>query len=288
MPPLDPFAGLLSELIETGRVPRSRIGKPARRRLEPLFAAEALKEERSGAGAVVVVRNREVLIAFVARCYPSGLEQPVLPNGAGPRAASLMAYGDTKASGEGLDREIVLVRGFGAATGTILSRTVDIGAVTREMGCAAFVLSEKDRPGLEGVVALIEGPEVFLDFERTGIKADIAILYNGRISNRMIEWLASPEMAKASFLHCPDYDPVGLDEFARAERALGDRIRLHIPENIEELFAASRNVKIIEDNAAIKYRLAANPNEEIQKVLRLIDRYGVALEQEGLLAMGAR
>ncbi len=283
MPPLDPFAGLLSELIETGRVPRSRIGKPARRRLEPLFAAEVLKEERSGTGAVVVVRNREVLIAFAARCYPSGLDQPVLPNGAGPRAASLMAYGDTKASGKGLDREIVLVRAFGAATGTILGRTVELGAVTREMGCAAFVLSEKDRPGFEGVMALIEGPEVFLDFERTGIKADIAILYNGRISNRMIEWLASPEMAKASFLHCPDYDPVGLDEFARAERALGNRVRLYIPENIEELFAASRNVKIIEDNAAIKYRLAANPNNQIQQILRLIDRHGVGLEQEAIL-----
>ncbi|MBZ0131033.1 MAG: hypothetical protein K8F53_00305 [Rhodocyclaceae bacterium] len=283
MPPLDPFAGLLSELIKSGRVPRSRIGKPARRRLKPLFAAEALKEERSGAGAVVVVRNREVLVAFAARCYPGGLDQPASPSDAGPRAASLMAYGDTKASGEGLDREIVLIRAFGAATGTILGRTVELGAVTREMGCAAFVLSEKDRPGFEGVMALIEGPEVFLDFERTGIKADIVILYNGRISNRMIEWLASPEMAKASFLHCPDYDPVGLDEFARVERALGDRIRLYIPEKIEELFAASRNVKIIEDNAAIKYRLAAHPNVGIQNVLRLIDRYGVGLEQEVLL-----
>ncbi len=282
MPPLDPFAGLLSELIKSGRVPRSRIGKPARRRLEPLFAATALKEERSGAGAVIVVRNREVLTAFAARCYPNGLEQ-LDSSSAGPRAASLMAYGDTKASGEGLDREIVLVRGFGVATGTILGRTVDIGAVTREMGCAAFVLSERDRPGLEGVVALIEGPEVFLDFERTDIKADIIILYNGRISCRMIEWLASPEMAKALFLHCPDYDPVGLDEFARAKRALGDRVRLYIPENIEDLFAASRNVKIVEDNAAIKYRLAAHHNNQIQQILRLIDRYGVGLEQEAIL-----
>lgn len=282
MPPLDPFAGLLSELIKSGRVPRSRIGKPARRRLEPLFAATALKEERSGAGAVIVVRNREVLTAFAARCYPNGLEQ-LDSSSAGPRAASLMAYGDTKASGEGLDREIVLVRGFGVATGTILGRTVDIGAVTREMGCAAFVLSERDRPGLEGVVALIEGPEVFLDFERAGIKADITILYNGRISGRMIEWFASPEMEKASFLHCPDYDPVGLDEFARAQRVLGDRIRLYIPENIETLFAASRNAKIIEDNAVIKYRLAAHPNNQIQQILQLIDRHGVGLEQEAIL-----
>lgn len=283
MPPLDPFARLLSDLIGAGQVPKSRIGKPARRRLEPLFAADTLKEERSGAGAVVVVRNREVLIAFAARCYPSGLEQPASPNGTGPRATSLMAYGDTKASGEGLDREIVLIRAFGAATGTILGRTVDIGTVTRRMGCAAFVLPEKDRPCFEGVVALIEGPEVFLDFERTDIKADIIILYNGRISCRMIEWLASPEMAKALFLHCPDYDPVGLDEFARAKRALGDRVRLYIPENIEDLFAASRNVKIVEDNAAIKYRLAAHHNNQIQQILRLIDRYGVGLEQEAIL-----
>ncbi len=282
MPPLDPFARLLSDLIGAGQVPKSRIGKPARRRLEPLFAATALKEERSGAGAVIVVRNREVLTAFAARCYPNGLEQ-LDSSSAGPRAASLMAYGDTKASGEGLDREIVLVRGFGVATGTILGRTVDIGAVTREMGCAAFVLSERDRPGLEGVVALIEGPEVFLDFERAGIKADIIILYNGRISGRMIEWFASPEMEKASFLHCPDYDPVGLDEFARAQRVLGDRIRLYIPENIETLFAASRNAKIIEDNAVIKYRLAAHPNNQIQQILRLIDRHGVGLEQEAIL-----
>lgn len=280
-PPLDAFAGLLAELIEVGRVSRSRISARARRKLAPLFVAEALIEERSGAGLAIIVDKPEVLTRFAAHQYPNGL-MATTQGGFGPRTASLHGHADTKAGG-GLDREVVVLRAFGDTTISLREGKVNVGALTRQLGCAAFVLDESDYPILVGTVAVVENPEFFFDFERSGVVVDAAILANGRMSARLIGWLASDALAQAQILHCGDYDPVGLDEYVRLRRAAGGRVRLYLPDNLEALFARYRNPSLVENSPAIKHKLGASDDPEVRYVLELIKRFDGGLEQEALL-----
>lgn len=278
---LDAFAGLLAEMMEVGRVPCSRVSARARRDLAPLYAANALREERSGAGQAVIVDKPEVLARYVARKYPNGLTVTT-QDGFGPRTASVHGYADTKAGG-GLDREVVVLRAFGDTTISFRGNVINVGALTRQLGCAAFVLDEVDYPVLVGIVAVVENPEFFFDFERSGVVADTAILASGRMSARLIGWLASNALAQAQILHCGDYDPVGLAEYVRLKRAAGERARLYLPDNLETLFARYRNPSLVENSPAIKHKLGTSNDPDVLYVLELIKRFDGGLEQEALL-----
>ena len=103
------LAKLLDTLLTEGSVPLSLFSASARAALSPQLAAGILQEERSGAGARVVVRNKPVLAAFAAQLFPSGLN--TAPKGDTPRATAVGYYRDAKAAGATV-AEPVLIRAF--------------------------------------------------------------------------------------------------------------------------------------------------------------------------------
>jgi hypothetical protein len=108
---------------------------------------------------------------------------------------------------------------------------------------------------------------------------------HGRISNRVVDWLASTKNSGLSLLHLPDYDPVGLSEFQRLQSRLGDRVVLHIPDDLETRFARYSNPGLLErgNSQAMLARLRLSDSLEIRRVVDLIDHYNAGLEQEALL-----
>lgn len=289
MQPLNSLASLLHQFLTTGEVVRSKISDRAKKDLVKLFDLGALREERRGGGWVVVVANQESLKRFVDRQFPSGLFGEN-DTSAGRRTQSLNRFGDTK-SMPGLDFEFVLLRAFGDAqvTTKISSRTIKVDApeITRQTGCVALTLQDTgdttDLPFLRGNVATVEGPELFYRFDWATVGVSIAILTYGRMSERMLNWVASP-MIDGDLTHFGDYDPVGLDEYRRLkERA--PRATFYIPANLENYFKENKFLKpaLMDKNSALLCRLAEMQDADILTVMDLMRRYGGGVEQEVLL-----
>lgn len=138
--------------------------------------------------------------------------------------------------------------------------------------------------GVTGVMAIVENLEVFWNFEKLKTGAQLAVYAQGRLSGRVLNWLSSPAMAQARIIHCGDYDPVGLDEFLRLKAACPERTELYLPPNLGDLLSryGKRNL-LMGKNAAVLARLRKSQIQDVCRVVELMDRYGVGLEQEILL-----
>lgn len=283
--PLDAFAGLLAELITAGSVQASRVSAKARARLAPLFSAEVLVETRAGAGRRVEVRTLETLAKFISRHYPAGLfADPSANEVLDRRTLALSHYRDTKALG-GLDFEIIEYRLSGKAPLLIGGAAVGRSGVCGDLG--AFVLYDTrtaDRDvRFAGVVATVENPTVLIRYDWEAAGVDLAVATYGRMSRRMIDWLASEPMGDTLVVHYGDYDPVGLSEFCRLEAALGQRASLFIPDQIERLFSQYSDRDLLSRSSGLLPALQQSSNAEVRRVVQLMAVSGGSVEQEALL-----
>jgi len=112
----------------------------------------------------------------------------------------------------------------------------------------------------------------------------MALYAGGRLSGRILNWLGSQSMARAQIIHCGDYDPVGLDEYLRLKGACPERAELFLPANLEVLLSRYGKRELLQgSNGAVLARLRKTEDHEVRRLVRLLDRYGVGLEQEILL-----
>lgn len=278
---VDALAEKLELLLEQGKISCSRLTDRERIRLQSLFDSGVLETRRSGAGQVVVLQSRVALDAYVVKNYPAGLKgsQARLM----PRSKAVAEFRDSKKAQENCS-PMVLLRGFGNCELHIGEEVLPIVHWTKLAGVAA--LCYEDRPWeFSGVLAVVENLEVFQNFEKMGIDAQLALYARGRLSGKILGWLSSPGMAHAEIIHCGDYDPVGLDEYLRIKTACPDRTRLHLPANLEELLSryGNRELLQLDGSAALLARLRKIDDQEVRRVVTLIDQYGVGLEQEALL-----
>ncbi len=289
MQPLNPLASLLHQLLTVGEVASSKITSRASKDLATLLDLGALCEEKRGRGSVVVVANLDSVRRFAERHFPSGLcgEDDTSE---GRRTQSLNRFGDTK-SMPGLDFEFVILRAFGDAqvVTTMLNNKVKIDApeITSQTGCIALTLHDSaditELPQIRGNVATVEGPELFYRFDWASVDVSVAVLTNGRMSDRMLNWVTS-SMIEGALTHFGDYDPVGLDEYRRLkERA--PRVTFYMPEDLESHFKENRFLKpdLMDKSSKLLPRLLQSRDADILKVIDLMRRYGGGVEQEVLL-----
>lgn len=286
--PVDAFAGLLAALQDSGSMPWGRVSGKSKGRLRPLLDAGVLIELRAGAGRAVKVENHETLSRFIAMHYPAGLFVCTEDEeGIDRRAVSLARYRNSKAMG-GLDMEIVEYRLAGTAPiqiGTVSRRASDLVPA----GLGAFVLhdlrpDEFPLPHFAGRVATVENPTVFLSYPWQANNIDMAILTYGRMSKRLIGWLAGSSMAAVTVTHYGDYDPVGLCEFMRLHERLEDRAELFVPENIEALFKQFSDRELLTRSAALLPRLESSKHIDVQRILSIMRNECGGLEHEVLVA----
>lgn len=289
MQPLNSLAGLLHQLITAGEVVRSKISPRSRNELASLYDLGVLREERRGAGWVVVVTNLDSVCRFADRKFPSGLFGEG-DTSEGRRTQSLNRFGNTK-SMPGLDFEFVLLRAFGDAqvVTTTAKRKINIDApeITRQTGCMALTLMDggdgDELPFIRGNVATVEGPELFYRFDWEAVDVSVVILTNGRMSDRLLSWVTSSKI-EGQLIHFGDYDPVGLDEYRRL-RERAPRVRFYLPKNLENHFKANRFLKpeLMDKSSSLLPRLAETNDASILTVIDLMQRYGGGVEQEVLL-----
>ncbi|MCX5791428.1 MAG: hypothetical protein NTY45_04300 [Elusimicrobia bacterium] len=273
------IAKLLKKLLTEGAAPLSMFSVSAKDSLSSQFAADILRIERFGAGSRVVVRNKAVLKIFAARLFPSGLE--IAPAGMS-RATAVGYYRDAKAPGTTVS-EPVLLRAFNKAVFERNGEVFPAAEFSLKYGVASFLLAEPPFWGYSGTLAIVENLESFLHFEKMNIAADAAAYAGGKMSGRIIAWFASAEMAKCSFLHCGDYDPVGIAEYLRLKAACGARVKLHIPANIEDLFKKFGKRGLLSDSEAVLRRLRSTKDPDALRIIELMNTCNTGLEQEILL-----
>jgi hypothetical protein len=277
---VDALAEKLFFLVTEGNLAWSRLTDRDRSRLQSLFETEVLTVERSGAGKKVVVKNLKALDAFVQRFYPSGLlgrSETLLP-----KSRAVAELRDSKKARE-IGPLMMLLRGFGKCQLRAAEEVLEIARWTELAGVAAVCLDGREWE-YSGDLAVVENLEVFWNFEKLKAGAQLAIYAQGRLSGRILSWLASPAMMQARIIHCGDYDPVGLDEYLRLKAACGERAALYLPPNLEELMSRYGKRALLQgSNASILARLRKTEDQEVQRIVKMIDRYGVGLEQEVLL-----
>jgi hypothetical protein len=278
----DPLARLLRRLLADGSIPRTQCSARARTALQSLFDAGTLRQARKGGGLIIEVIAPGAVADFYRTRYPAA----DTPLAGPPRALAAARLRNAKRMAR-TDREPVLLRAFRPLGCTDGQNRCDLQVPTDQTGAACLVLA-RDRPwSLEGAIAIVENLECFLHFEALGVAADAALYASGRLSTLALTWLGSAAMARCRFLHCGDYDPVGLDEFLRLEQRVGARVTLHLPDNLEHLIRTYGRPELLRDSAAILARLRAAPHPQVQRVVRMLDDTGCGLEQELLLLAGA-
>jgi len=269
----------LLDLLQSGALPLSACGRTFLHVLSPVRDSGVIAEEKSGAGRRLVVRDSEALRAFFAGRYPDAQTFSDAPS----RIVGVARFRDSKVMANNA-AEIVCMRAW---KGGVLFRdetSVDVEAATREHGVFAISLGDHSPYSLRGPCALVESPVVFAFIEHFNLPFDLAIYGHGRVSNRLLDWLAQTSGPDFTLLHLPDYDPAGLNEFTRLHAWLGKRVSLHHPADLPSRFArfSKRSLLDGDNSQALLKNLRRSHAPEIRPVLDLIEKHNAGLEQEAL------
>ncbi len=267
-------------LLENNPLALSACSGSFRKALKPLLDSGVVVEEKSGAGRHLAVRDAAALQAFFSQQFP---DTPVF-EGASSRSTAVARFRKSKALKSDLP-EIVCVRAGREDTLFCNDQPTMAAASTAKHGVFCFLLGKDNAYTLRGKCALVENPDVFANFERLKLPIALVICSHGRVSNRLIEWLARMPSADFALLHLPDYDPVGLSDFERVRARLGSRAVLHLPPDLPELFARHSDRSLLDkaNSRTLLANLQRSPTAEVQQVLKLIAHHNAGLEQEALL-----
>jgi len=280
----------LNQILEQGVLARSACSGQFLKQITPLLQSGVIGEERAGAGRRLVVRDSTALRLFVQKHFP---DLPV-DAAALARETAVARFRDTKAL-KGDTPEIVSVRTWSetalrrvpACDSNDTDHCAGSGAfrATRDYGAFSFLLGRDCPLQLRGLWALVENPAVFVHFERLDLPIPAALYSRGRVSNRLLDWLASQASGDFGLIHFPDYDPAGLIDYQRLRIRLGERVSLHLPEDIGVRFEKLSNASLLRKGLtrSMLAGLRSCGCAEILRVVELIDRYNAGLEQEALL-----
>lgn len=268
----------LSILAREGILRKSDCSGNLNALLRPLIAAEVICEERARNGRCLRVKDPVSLHAFIRKIFPDDDSSSNSPR----RVAGVHRFRDSKAFVSD-NPTVVHVRSWSAEALQKSGEPVRADLIAKNHGMFSFRIGPAYT--LRGPCALVENPVVFGFFERLELDVGLVIYGQGRISQRILDWLSAQTERDFSLLHLPDYDPVGLKEFERIQRSLGVRARLYLPSNLSDLFSRYSNPKLLDKVKSRKFLAALRGSEsaDIKTVVQLIDLHNAGLEQEALL-----
>lgn len=269
-------------LLEGSTLAGSACGGALMAWLRPVLAAGVVTEDRAGGGRQLRVRDAAAFRLFFQSHFPASETSPETA----ARFAATARYRDSKALRSDTP-PIVMLRAWSDSALSQNGLPVPAAAITAERGVFSFVLPEGGGDyELCAPCALVENPAVLLNFEQLGLtsRIPVAIYAGGRVSRKVLQWMARMDCPAFQVTHFPDYDPVGLSEFVRVHQALGDRAGLWLPGDLESRFARFSNPKLLRKRAsqALLPALRACSLPVVRRVLALMENHGAGLEQEAL------
>lgn len=163
-------------------------------------------------------------------------------------------------------------------------QSIPVSELTAITGCAAIQLSATRSWSFAGTIAIIENADAFWQHEQVLPNVDLAVFASGRMSGRLLTWLASPTLATCPIIHWGDYDPVGVAEYLRLVMHCGERAQPFVPNNLEALLQHHGKRNLITDQVEILRRLRRHSaHQYVSTMIALFDEHRKGLEQEIML-----
>jgi hypothetical protein len=273
---------ILNRLLQNGSVPTSSVSAKTERELGPLLDSEAIVRQQSGRGVSLVLQSHKTVENFLRHKFPHNSNPSLADESLPPRSRAVALHKDAKRA-RTTTAEPLLLRATAEVYAHSANSRIELARATNLTGAVCLLIDNTKNWSLNTTIAIVENLETFLHFEHLKTGATTAIYAAGRLSERIIDWLASDAMQGCRYIHCGDYDPVGLQEFQRLYTRLGATVELYIPGNIRELFQLYGKPRLLQDSTAILAGLRSSTHPDIRKIVQLLDETGCGLEQEALL-----
>ena len=253
---------------------------------------QAIRLTTQGRGSLYRVVEREQVMAHLASLRPDWREE--LPVTLPQRVLNVGRYRDSKRRSAGHAMQYLLFKAIGEGVcwhnGQGLS--LDLSVQTRLCGVAALAIQSGDGWRSEQPLWLVENQGLFdaPDWLPAGAVGTLCY-YSGQLSGVMLDWLAErPRVPRV--IHFPDYDGVGLQNFARLYERLAASCELWLIPGWRELLATYGNKQVWLDGFAyyqdaVRRLSVQSVPAEVGELLAAMQSEALALEQESVFLFGA-
>jgi hypothetical protein len=217
------LADALEKLLDAEGAAAATLFTPAQRRELDVFARHtgALRLTRQGRGASYLLVDAALARAHLAQLRP--VAAAALDTSLPPRANNIARTRDSKGRAHTHGTGYLLLKAIGE--GVTWRRgdgaSLDLSAATATAGVAAIAIQAGDDWHTDTPLWLVENQALFdrVDWLPPAAHGSI-VYYGGQLSRLLLDWLAQRARA-GGIVFFPDYDGVGLLNFARlAEKSL--------------------------------------------------------------------
>lgn len=216
---------------ETDSLPVSSVSKSAKAEIENLRSIDLIGWERSGAGAKYFIVDKTAIEKLInSNSYDGDLSK------LSSKAKAVALHGNAH---KGKDDSMLLLLSA-VYDGVIWNNgrnTLNLYDYSSQFGVASLVVKIEDDWTSNKPIALVENLDLLiytkLYFEKIGFDGAV-LYYSGNLSGKLLKWLNHKKRG-ASYIMFPDYDIVGLNNYIRVKKALGNMLSMYIPDNLLEL-----------------------------------------------------
>lgn len=157
-----------------------------------------------------------------------------------------------------------------------------LGQLTRDFGAACLRIEAGDAWYSEQALWLVENQALFdrTDWLPAGTAASL-LYYGGQLDGRLLDWLANRRRA-SRIMHYPDYDGVGLGNFARLYALLGESCECWLMPDWSCKLARYGSRQLWRDTHREFTRAASQLPDYLTPLTHQMRQSGLALEQEAV------
>lgn len=288
------LADALAKLLAAGgEIVSSQLTAAQRRVLEEFARrTQSVCLTSSGRGSRYQIVGREQVEAHLAQLRPR--QEDALPADLPNRALNVARYRDSKGGVAGHAVQYLLLKAISddlrwhGGQGEVL----ELSALTRLCGVAALAVRECDGWHTGEPLWLVENQALFDDPSWLPADAHGALCYySGQLSGLLLDWLAARPRAPQVILF-PDYDGIGLQNFARLRERLGDSCEFWLTPGWPGLLQQYGNRQIWLDSLpnfhdALRRLQAMGVSSGLAELCHAMQSMGLALEQESVFLVEA-
>ncbi|MCF7855244.1 MAG: hypothetical protein K9N51_10645 [Candidatus Pacebacteria bacterium] len=273
---------LLKRLLDAGAVPLSAVKKRSGNDIASLLHSGAVVEERAGGGGRLVMIHREAVEGMLRAARPDWESTGEVP----PRAEAVRRFRNAKKATPDSPNFVLLRSCRDSCVWRNGHAEVDVTELTRRTGVAGIAVSPDDDWCTDAPLGMIENKEVFWHCDKLYRNSECGcfMYYAGNVMERVIAWFAKrPRAPRVLFF--PDYDPVGLGNYLALKQACSGQVELVVPPDFEQLLKTWGKQDLLGKNTHRLTKILEHGDNEVRRLVELMQEYGCGLEQEILLTL---
>ncbi|WP_347883953.1 hypothetical protein [Pseudomonas aestiva] len=286
------LADALGKLLGAGgKLAASQLTMAQRRALEEFACrTQAVRLAVSGRGSLYQIAAPEQVEVHLSKLRPAHSGRPA---GEIPlRALNVVRNRDSKS---GAARHAVQYLLLKAVNGGQYWRdgkgvVLDVSQLTQTCGAAALAVKIDDDWHTAAPLWLIENQALFDDISWLPAGSSGTVCYySGQLSGLLLTWLAERPRASQVILF-PDYDGIGLQNFARLYELMGDACKFWLMPDWQVRLSLYGNQQIWQDSLAnyqdaVRRLRALGMPSELAELCDALQGTGLALEQESVFLL---